>query len=89
MSVSPQLLGLGLTMSCIGTILLLLSYKSKWEDVKSNLRRERAVFINPLYQYIAGKSILNVFAIAILIVILIFITAIFAQPDILNYIGLR
>jgi hypothetical protein len=89
MSVSPQILGLGLTMSGLGTILLLLSYKAKWEDLKSSLRKEEAVLFSPLFNFIAGKSILNTFVIAIGVVITIFIMAVIAQPNILSFIGLR
>jgi len=88
MSVSPQALGLGLTMSGLGTILLLLSFRSKLEKAETNLKAAGVIFIGPIPIVLGGKSIWTIISLAIGVVALIFVAAVMAQPDIIRMIGL-
>jgi len=88
MSVSPQALGLGLTMSGLGTILLLLSVRSKLEKAETNFKTSGVIFIGPIPIVLGGKSIWTIIGLAIGVVALIFVAAVMAQPDIIGMIGL-
>ena len=88
MSVSPQALGLGLTMSGLGTILLLLSVRSKLEKYETNFKASGVIFIGPIPIVLGGKSIWTIIGLAIGVVALIFVAAVMAQPDIIRMIGL-
>jgi len=88
MSVTPQALGLGLTMSGLGTILLLLSFRSKLEKAETNFKASGVIFIGPISIALGGKSIWSIIGLAIAVVALIFVAAVMAQPDIIGMIGL-
>lgn len=88
MSVTPQALGLGLTMSGLGTILLLLSFRSKLEKAETNFKASGVIFIGPIPIALGGKSIWSIIGLAIAVVALIFVAAVMAQPDIIGMIGL-
>jgi len=88
MSVSPQALGLGLTMSGLGTILLLLSLRSKLEKAETVFKASGVIFLGPISIVLGGKSIWTIIGLAIGVVALIFVAAVMAQPDIIGMIGL-
>ena len=88
MSVSQQALGLGLTMSGLGTILLLLSFRSKLEKAHTNFKASGVIYIGPIPIVLGGKSIWTIIGVALSVVALIFVAAVVAQPDILGMIGL-
>jgi uncharacterized membrane protein len=88
MSVSPQILGLGLTMSGLGTILLLLSFKSRLGDAETDYRASEVIFLGPIPIILKGKSIGTIIGLAIMVVVLIFVAAVMAQPEILEMVGL-
>jgi uncharacterized membrane protein len=88
MSVSPQALGLGLTMSGLGTILLLLSLRSKLEKAETVFKASGVIFLGPTPIVLGGKSIWTIIGLAIGVVALIFVAAVMAQPDIIKMIGL-
>ena len=88
MSVSPQALGLGLTMSGLGAILLLLSLRSKLEKAETDFKASGVIFLGPIPIVLGGKSIWTIIGLAITVVALIFVAAVFAQPDIREMIGL-
>jgi uncharacterized protein (TIGR00304 family) len=88
MSVSPQALGLGLTMSGLGTILLLLSLRSKLEKAETVFKASGVIFLGPIPIVLGGKSIWTIIGLAITVVALIFVAAVVAQPEILGMTGL-
>ena len=88
MSVSPQILGLGLTMSGLGTILLLLSFKSRLGDAETDYKASRVIFLGPIPLFLRGKSIATIIGLAITVVALLFVAAVIVQPDILGMVGL-
>jgi uncharacterized membrane protein len=88
MSVSPQILGLGLTMSGLGTILLLLSFKSRLGDAETDYKASGVIFLGPIQIILKGKSIGTIIGLAITVVALIFVAAVMAQPEILRMVGL-
>ena len=88
MSVSPQALGLGLTMSGLGTILLLLSLRSKLEKAETVFKASGVIFLGPIPIVLGGKSIWTIIGLAITAVALIFVAAVLAQPEILGMTGL-
>ena len=88
MSVSPQALGLGLTMSGLGTILLLLSLRSKLEKAETVFKASGVIFLGPNPIVLGGKSIWTIIGLAITVVALIFVAAVLAQPEILGMTGL-
>ena len=88
MSISPQALGLGLTMSGLGTILLLLSLRSKLEKEVTGFKASGVIFIGPIPIVLGGKSIWTIIGMAIVFVALIFVAAVMAQPEVLRLMGL-
>ena len=56
MSVSQQALGLGLTMSGLGTILLLLSFRSKLEEAETNFKASGVIFFGPIPIVLGGEK---------------------------------
>lgn len=88
MSVSPQALGLGLTMSGLGTILLLLSFRSKLEKAETDFKASGVIFLGPIPIALGGKSIWTIIGLAVTVVALIFVVAVVAQPEILGMTGL-
>jgi uncharacterized protein (TIGR00304 family) len=84
MSVSPQTLGLGLTMSGLGAILLLLSLRSKLEQAETDFKSSGVIFLGPIPIVLGGKSIWTIIGLAITMVALIFVAAVVAQPEILG-----
>ena len=88
MSISQQALGLGLTMSGLGTILLLLSFRSKLEKAQTNFKASGVIYLGPIPIVLGGKSIWTIIGLALSVVALIFVAAVVAQPDILGMIGL-
>jgi uncharacterized membrane protein len=88
MSVTPQALGLGLTMSGLGTVLLLLSFRSKLERVRTGFKTSGVIFLGPIPLVLGGKSIWTIIGLAISVVALIFVAAVVAQPEILRMAGL-
>ena len=84
MSVSPQALGLGLTMSGLGAILLLLSLRSKLEQAETDFKATGVIFLGPIPLVLGGKSIWTIIGLAITMVALIFVAAVVAQPEILG-----
>ena len=88
MSVSPLALGFGLTMSGLGTILLLLSFRSKLEKAETDFKASGVIFLGPIPIVLGGKSIWTIIGLAITVVALIFVAAVVAQPEILRMTGL-
>jgi uncharacterized membrane protein len=88
MSVSPQILGLGLTMSGLGTILLLLSFKSRLSDAENDYISSGVIFLGPISITLNEKSIGTIIGLAITVVAIIFIAAVMAQPEILEMVSL-
>ncbi len=88
MSVSQQALGLGLTMSGLGTILLLLSFRYRLEKAETDFKASGVIYFGPIPIELGGKSIWTIIGLAITVVALIFVAAVFAQPDIRGMIGL-
>ncbi len=88
MSISPQALGLGLTMSGLGTILLLLSFRAKLEKAETDFKATGVIFLGPISLVLGGKSIWTIIGVAITVVALIFVAAVVAQPEILGMTGL-
>ncbi len=84
MSVSPQALGLGLTMSGLGAILLLLSLRSKLEQAETDFKATGVIYLGPIPLVLGGKSIWTIIGLAITMVALIFVAAVVAQPEILG-----
>ncbi len=84
MSVSPLALGFGLTMSGLGTILLLLSFRSKLEKAETDFKATGVIFLGPIPLVLGGKSIWTIIGLAITMVALIFVAAVVAQPEILG-----
>ena len=81
MSVSAPLLGLGLAMTGIGTILLLLSFKPRDEG---KLRSTGIIFLGPFPLAFRGRGMWAIVGITILVMIFIFVAAAMAQPEILG-----
>ena len=88
MSVSPQILGLGLTMSGLGIILLLLSFKSRLGDAETDYKASGVSFLGTIPVTLKGKSIGTIIGLAITVVALIFVAAVMTQPEILRMVGL-
>jgi uncharacterized protein (TIGR00304 family) len=88
MSVSPLALGFGLTMSGLGTILLLLSFRSKLEKAETDFKASGVIFLGPIPIVLGGKSIWTIIGLAITVVALIFVAAVVSQPEILRMTGL-
>ncbi len=88
MSISQQALGLGLTMSGLGTILLLMSFRSKLEKAQTSFKASGVIYLGPIPIILGGKSIWTIIGLAVAVVALIFIAAVVAQPDIRGMIGL-
>ena len=88
MSVSPLALGFGLTMSGLGTILLLLSFRSKLEKAETDFKASGVIFLGPIPIELGGKSIWTIIGLAITVVALIFVAAVVSQPEILRMTGL-
>ncbi len=88
MNVSPLALGFGLTMSGLGTILLLLSFRSKLEKAETDFKASGVIFLGPIPIVLGGKSIWTIIGLAITVVALIFVAAVVAQPEILRMTGL-
>ena len=88
MSVTLQALGLGLTMSGFGAVLLLLSLRSKLEKEAADFKASGVIFIGPIPIVLGGRSIWTIFGLAISVVAFIFVAAVMAQPDILRMFGL-
>ena len=81
MNVSVPLLGLGLAMTGIGTILLLLSFKPRNEG---ELRSTGIIFLGPIPLAFGGRGMWAIVGIAIVVMIFIFVAAAMAQPEILG-----
>ena len=81
MSVSAPLLGIGLAMTGIGTILLLLSFKPRDEG---ELRSTGIIFLGPNPLAFKGRGMWAIVGIATLVMIFIFVAAAMAQPEILG-----
>ena len=88
MSISPLALGFGLTMSGLGTILLLLSFRSKLEKAETDFKASGVIFLGPIPIVLGGKSIWTIIGLAITVVALIFVAAVVSQPEILRMTGL-
>ena len=88
MSISPQAIGLGLTMSGLETILLLLSFRSKLEKAETEFKASGVIFLGPIPIVLGGKSIWTIIGLAIAVVAIIFVAAAAAQPEILRMAGL-
>ena len=75
-------------MSGLGTILLLLSFRSKLEKAQTNFKASGVIYLGPIPIVLGGKSIWTIIGLALSVVALIFVAAVVAQPDILGMIGL-
>ena len=81
MNVSAPLLGLGLAMTGIGTILLLLSFKPRNEG---KLSSTGIIFLGPIPLAFGSRGMWAIVGIAIVVMIFIFVAAAMAQPEILG-----
>jgi uncharacterized membrane protein len=84
LNISAPLLGLGLTMTGIGTILLLLSFKPRDEGDEGELRSTGIIFLGLIPLAFGGRGMWAIVGIAIVVMIFIFVAAAMAQPEILR-----
>ena len=84
MSVSAPLLGLGLAMTGIGTILLLISFKPRNEGYEREVSSTGIIFLGPIPLVFRSKGIWAIIGAAIVVMIFIFVAAAMAQPETLG-----
>ena len=85
MSVSAPLLGLGLAMTFVGTILVLLSFRPRDERGSIDTKTAGVIFIGPIPIVFGGKGKWTLIGIALAIVVALLIAAVAAQPDIVRW----
>ena len=84
MSISTPLLGLGLVMAGLGTILLLLSCNSRGERDDAEFRSAGVICLGPIPIAFGGVSKWSMVGIAVAVMILLFVAAAMAQPEIIS-----
>ena len=85
MSVSTALLGLGLTMTGLGTVMLLLSFSKRGKRENSLNEAAGVIFIGPIPIVLAGRGKWVLVGIAAAVVIILLMAAVIAQPDIIGW----
>lgn len=81
---SASVVAIGLALTGLGTVLLLLSLRSKENDRQAELGSAGVVFIGPISIIIGGSSNWSILGIAAIVVFFVLVAAVMAQPEFLG-----